>query len=120
MSQSTDDELLAGFIAVAREAAAMGPKAFREWVENPEKYLRPGRKYELPIDSILRSLQPQEAEKVASIVEFFSHRSVQYFIKALEDGRAGYTFALTMQHETSSKSLSLINDEQDRNLQGLL
>lgn len=112
MDLPNSQDMFDDFKRIMVDAQGFGGRVMRSWMENPSKYLK--AKNGLPIDDVLRTFSPADANKLAEIVDFFAGMSFRTFLRYLEEGEAGYSFKLTMRKELTGEVVELINDEEDR------
>lgn len=105
------------FIDMLKESSGSGARVFVEWTTNPDKFLK---KSLLPVDEILRNITDEERKKIAPLVDYFTKMSFYFLFKKLEEGVSDYSFELNMKNEATGETLSLINDEIDREIRTLI
>jgi hypothetical protein len=101
---------LADFLAIARDARGSGARIFTQWLADPGKYLAADA---LPIDKLLRELPPQEIDRVAKILDFFTGMSFYYLFKYLEEGEGPFSFELKMSKDGTPGAATLIGKGVD-------
>ena len=115
MDSSEPTEIMEKFKSILLDARDSGPEVLRAWLREPEKFLQESR-YTLPIQRVLRDLNPDEQEKALAVAEYAVRSSFAFLLKYLEEGEAGMIFNLTAIDESTGAKECVLGEGVYNNL----